>query len=119
MDSLEDKKLEIVCKKLGCGYGLQLRLRLCGVGVWVYIETCQKNAENCDCVGVLLFCLLLCIALVVYVTRWEKNMWRSSEFVVERWMMKNDSTDRKMDRNKCTPEHQSTLVSSSINMRLC
>ena len=83
----------------------------------VYRNMPKKNAENCDCVGVLLFCLLF-MYCACCVTRWEENMWRSSEFVVERWMMKNNSTDRKMDRNKCTPEHQSTLESSSIKMRL-
>jgi hypothetical protein len=34
--------------------------------------------------------------------------------VVERLTMKSDSTDRNMDRNKCTREHQSTFESSSI-----
>lgn len=39
-------------------------------------------------------------------------MWRSSELVVER-SKKNDSTDRKMPRNECTPEYQLNLESSS------
>jgi len=34
---------------------LQLRLGLCGVGVWVYIETCQKMPRIAIAFGVLLF----------------------------------------------------------------
>ena len=44
---------------------------------------------------------------------WKKSMWRSSEFVAGRWMMKSDSTDRKTDRKEWTPEYQSAFEGSS------
>lgn len=104
------------------GAVLQLRLRLCGVGVWVNIETCQKKMPRIAIALGFCFFDYYYVLRLSCVTRWEENMWRSSEFVAERWMMKNDSTDRKMDRNECTPEHQLTLERSSIKyiyMRLC
>ena len=66
MDLLEDKKLEIVCKKLGCGYGFATVIGF--VRCWCmgeYRNMPKKNAENCDCVGVCCFAYYLCIALVV------------------------------------------------------
>ena len=55
------------------------------------------------------FCSSLCIALVVG----EENMGGWTDFVMKRWMMKNDTRDKKMERDECT-EHHSTFERSSI-----
>ena len=61
------------------------------------------------------------VLCLLCVTRWEENMWRSSEFVGERWMMKNDYTDRTwIETNGPRSISQPLKVPLlSIYMRLC
>jgi hypothetical protein len=56
---------------------LQLRLRLCGVGVWVYIETCQKKCRKLRVCWGFAFVYYYVLRLLCD-TIWEENMWRSS-----------------------------------------
>ena len=85
-----------------------------GDGVGIYRKHAKKNAENRDCVGILL--LVLCYELRLWCvgTRTVKV-----ERVRGRVMdneKKKENRDRELERDECTPGHQSTLESSSIKI---
>lgn len=52
---------------------LQVRLYLCGVLDGVYRNMRKKNAENYDCVGVLLLGVLYCVCCVVWTRKGKKT----------------------------------------------
>jgi hypothetical protein len=94
-----EKKMEIVRKKNWVAVAvLQLRLRL--LRCWWCMGVYRNMPKKKKCRELRLRWSFACYVLrLLCITRGEENMSRSSEFVVERWMMKNDSRDRKTDRN--------------------